>query len=327
MMRIFIILNGQGKVILLIIYKISALYTGTPLYILGTTKDKAWSLVLTSSLIVWVESNRIAKTNAQFIRHWQNAAKKKLIVIIHKGSLINQDNHYLLTAYPSSIFPLAEKNSKGYKIYIPIKDKHQQAKMDFASVNPKNTVEMRLPITPKNIAYIISTLIGKPYGWGNLYFYNDCSSEMVSLYTPFGIWLPRNSRAQVNQGKMIDRSNVSSEKRIAYLIQHGHKMMTLVYIGGHIFMYLGHYLNENAKKREYIAMTYQNIWGLKPPVDNRRSIIGQSLFLPLRLTYPEDTQLNSLANRKYFQIIYLDEDPIQTNEKRAPDLKALMLPQ
>lgn len=29
-----------------------------------------------------------------------------------------------------------------------------------------------------------------------MYFYNDCTAELKNLFTPFGIWLPRNSGAQ-----------------------------------------------------------------------------------------------------------------------------------
>jgi hypothetical protein len=58
-----------------------------------------------------------------------------------------------------------------------------------------------------------------------------------------------------------------------------------------------------------MAMTYQNLWGLKPPSGNTRSVIGKAVFFPLLLEYPEATSLESLAAKKYFHISYLDQLP------------------
>ena len=96
--------------------------------------------------------------------------------------------------------------------------------------------------------------------------------------------------------------------RVAYLIKHGRPWITIVYIGNHIFLYLGNY--SNAAKAS-IPLTYQNIWALKPLDESRRSIIGKSVILPLVENYPEDPTLNSQANTDNFQMIFLDEWPDQ----------------
>lgn len=41
--------------------QISAIWAGSPLYILGETKDRAWSLILSQDFIGWVKSSGIAK--------------------------------------------------------------------------------------------------------------------------------------------------------------------------------------------------------------------------------------------------------------------------
>lgn len=63
---------------------------------------------------------------------------------------------------------------------------------------------MPIKSSPKNFAKLIKSMVCKPYGWGNLYFNNDCSSEIRSLMLPFGIFLPRNSADQAQAGKNID---------------------------------------------------------------------------------------------------------------------------
>jgi cell wall-associated NlpC family hydrolase len=93
------------------------------------------------------------------------------------------------------------------KVLIPITNAYHNAKINFAKLKSKDATVMPLKATPHNFSTIISKLLGRPYGWGNMYFYNDCSAELQSLYTPFGIWLPRNSAAQKEIGKMVDKSS------------------------------------------------------------------------------------------------------------------------
>jgi len=296
----------------------SALWVGTPVYIIGKTLDQQWSLIITPSIAGWVESNNIAKTAPIFIEHWQKAAAQKLIAIIKTNSTI-VDNHgnYRFNAYVGAVFPA----SIFYRnlILIPIAAPNHSAKIRYTRINQETMATMPLSATPHNFVSIISTLINRTYGWGNMYFYNDCSDELKNLYTPFGIWLPRNSSEQVNAGRKIDLSSKNLEQRLAYLAANGHKLTTIVYIGGHIFMYLGTYSST--------IMTYQNIWGLHPKDNSSRAVIGKSVLLPLLKNYPEDANLDSLGNRAFFQLAYLDQIPPHTMEPQFFDLKAMTYPE
>ncbi|CAH2559925.1 SH3 domain-containing protein [Cardinium endosymbiont of Oedothorax gibbosus] len=84
----------------------SALFIGTPIYIINQTKDKRWSLVITPDFIVWVESKGVAYTNDRFIEKWKSIAKEKLAAIIQTDTaLVNQQGSYLATAYIGTLFP------------------------------------------------------------------------------------------------------------------------------------------------------------------------------------------------------------------------------
>ncbi|KJV92634.1 nlpC/P60 family protein [Rickettsia bellii str. RML Mogi] len=127
---------------------------------------------------------------------------------------------------------------------------------------------MPLDFTRHNMANLMSSLIGRPYGWGNMYFYNDCSAELKNLFTPFGIWLPRNSGAQAEFIKenfyTVDMSAATSLERLSYLMKNGKPFLTIIHIEGHVFLYIGNYPNVHNKESTLMAMTYQNIWGLRP---------------------------------------------------------------
>lgn len=73
--------------------------------------------------------------------------------------------------------------------------------------------------------------------------------------------------------------------------------MTLIYIHGHVMLYVG---NNGS------AITYQDVWGMSPKNRDKRYVIGQSIFFPLLKTYPENTDVASLAGRDVFQLVFLD---------------------
>ena len=304
----------------------SALWAGTPVYIIGETRDKAWLLVLTPDYIGWVKSSGIARASITFVNQWEAAAKNKLAAITHtQTSLTDENGQFLFSAYVGSVFPAIETD-KGIKLILPIAGKDHYAVITTTSVSHHDATVMPFTVTPHHLADIINTLIGRPYGWGNMYFYNDCSAELKSLFTPFGIWLPRHSSHQPTVGKMVDMTSYTPTQRLSWLKENGHPFLTIIYIGGHVVLYIGNYSSTN--DHSLMAMTYQNIWGLSPYPPERRSVIGQSVLFPMLLQYPEDSSLTSLAAKKFFQASYLDQLPDENHllQSKTIDLKSLMDP-
>jgi len=308
--------------------QMSALWAGTPVYIVGETRDHAWMLVITPDYIAWVKSSGIARTDTAFVRTWTAAAENKLAAITHtQTGIVDTKGIFLISAYVGSVFP-ATPLSTGLQLMIPVADTDHNAIIKNALVSYEDAAPMPVAATPHNFANIMKTMIGRPYGWGGMYFDNDCSAELKSLFTPFGIWLPRHSSDQLNVGKMVDMTSASQDKRLSYLMENGQRFLTLIYIGGHVILYVGNYPNPN-KDSALMAMTYQNVWGLSPNPPVRRAVIGKSVLFPMLLQYPEDTSLVSLAGKKYFQVSYLNQFPtpgLQMKQKGI-DLKSLMYPE
>lgn len=304
--------------------QVSAIWAGTPVYIIGQTTDAAWSLVLTPDFIAWIDSNSIGKVDNQFITTWQTAAKQHLAAIIRtKTHIVDDLGQFRFSAYVGSVFPM-QTNSLPGKIMIPVVNGRKQAVIQHALVNTEQAAIMPMPATPHQFIQIMKTLLGRPYGWGNMYFYNDCSAELKSLYTPFGIWLPRHSSEQVSVGQLQDLSSATLQHRLDFLTQKGHPFTTIVYIGGHIFMFIGSYPNIFNNDNKRMAMTYQNVWGLKPDPANRRAVIGQSVLLPLLTRFQEDPNLKSQASNSYFQVSFLDKPTHNLFQLNHIDLQSLI---
>ena len=157
---------------------------------------------------------------------------------------------------------------------------------------------MPLTASRQNLVKIINQLKNRPYGWGGAFFFNDCSQEIKSIFTPFGIWLPRNSAQQARMSSTLDLSKNNVDERIKLLKEKGRPLMTIIYIGGHVMLYIG-----NNKD----VVTYQNLWGLSPENHNKRYVIGQSLFFPLLKYYPENPEVSSLASKTTFKLVFLPD--------------------
>ena len=282
-----------------------SIWAGTPLYIIGTTKDHAWSLVQSPDVLAWVKSNGIARTDIKFVNQWKKQAKMQLAAITNtKTSILDSKGNFLFYAYIGSVFPMINDNT-GTKLMVP-DVVNGYAVIKYAKISKQHISIMPTLATPRNIATILKGLVGRPYGWGNAYFYNDCSAELKSLYTPFGIWLPRHSAHQAELGEVVDMSHSTPEQRLDYLMKNGKPFFTIVYINGHVVMYLGNYPNPQ-NKRELMAMSYHNKWGLKSvEEENTRIILGGGVFLPILLQYPEMPHVKSLAAEQYFKVVFLD---------------------
>lgn len=319
--------------------QMSAIWAGTPVYILGETADHAWYLVVTPDLIAWVQSNGIARVNQQFVNTWGKTARKNLVAITNTKISISdtEKNKNRFFGFIGAIFPLARQQTADVMILIPVANKMHQAKIYHATLSKQNAAVMPVLATQRHMIEIIKNLIGRPYGWGNMDFNNDCSAELKSLYTPFGIWLPRHSSYQVDPSKIplntVNLSHLTIDQRLDYLAQNGHKFMNIVYIGGHIFLYLGNYSNPN-NSAMIVPLSYQNMWGLRPknatPETDRRAVVGKAVIFPLLKNYPEDVTLNPHANHQLFIVGYLDEPPstqLQSLWKQTIiDLRYLMFP-
>lgn len=292
----------------------AAVYVGTSLYILSATMDKSWFLVLTPECIGWLKASGVAKADHSFIERWQKKAYEHLVGIKQSNVSIRDayTNHQFF-GYVGMIFPMKKLSPKKIEILIPAKKADGIATIHYAQIALDNIAVMPLSASKANFAHLFKTLQGRPYGWGNSGFYNDCSAEMKAIFTLFGFFMPRNTQSQILVGKLVDISDLKAKERADYLIKNGIPLLTLIHLKGHILLYVGTYKDKNNVP---FALSYQQVWGLYPKDKSSRSIIGQAVFLPLLLSYPQDTHLISQLDNNLFQLIYLNQfSPISQQQR------------
>lgn len=277
----------------------SSLAPATPVYILGQSRDQLWYLVMAPEVLGWVKSDDIGRVDSRFVDKWQTAANLHLgSTIDHHVPVMNQRRQVIFTAPVGTLLPVIDRSDDAYTVYLPVKNEYGQTDIEEGYVSTAALRQMPWLSSPQHFATMMRHMVGLPYGWGGYLGDNDCSAELRQLMLPFGVFLPRNSWDQSQSGKKDDQSKLSVRDRLEYLMAHGKPFRSVVYIGGHIMLYIGNHEYQG----KTVPMTYQNIWGLRPEDSSRRSIIGQSVFFPLLETYEEDTSLQSLAAKKWFVI-------------------------
>jgi cell wall-associated NlpC family hydrolase len=283
--------------------QVSAVRPGTPLYVLGTSADGAWRYVQTPDVQGWVRADGVASVDDAFVAAWRAAARKSLgVVVVASAALRDDGGVFRFDAPAGALLPLrAASGSAAQEALVPARNVDGRAVIRTAAVNPREIVQAPLAATPRHLAQLMKALIGRPYGWGNANFDNDCSAELQSIFAAFGVWLPRHSSTQMNAGTMTDLSASTPAERLDWLVQHGAPMRTLIYIGGHVMLYLGN----TERDGKTVPLVYQDVWGLRPADNSRRAVIGGSVIFPLLLSYPEDPNLESLAGTPVFQVSIL----------------------
>jgi NLPC_P60 stabilising domain, N term/SH3 domain (SH3b1 type)/SH3 domain of SH3b2 type/NlpC/P60 family len=308
--------------------QISAVRPGTPLYLLGGSVDGAWFYVQTPDVQGWVRSEGVALADDRFVDTWRAATARALgAVRVASAPVRDSRGVFRFDAPAGTMLPLSAVKSDAQQaaasagapvaanasapdninaaaaltVLVPARDVDGRAIIRTATLNDAQIAPMPLAATPRHLAMLMKTLIGRPYGWGNSGLYNDCSSELQSIFAVFGVWLPRHSSTQMSAGSMTDLSSSTPAQRLDYLAQHGVPLRTLIYIGGHVMLYIGN----TTRNGVAVPVVYQDVWGLRPADNSRRAVIGGSVILPLFEHIAEDVTLQSLAATPTFQISIL----------------------
>ena len=122
---------------------------------------------------------------------------------------------------------------------------------------------------------VINRMLGTPYGWGDSGGNRDCSGTARDLFTPFGIWLPRNSAAQAKAFPFVAFEECNGEEKEKILISGAVPFATLLRVPGHIMVYLGEFRGE--------PCVFHSTWGIRTSRDGRegRHIIGAAVITTL----------------------------------------------
>ena len=245
----------------------SLLKINSPVIVSHLSKDKAWAYAQASSFGGWINISDIAFVDEKFI----NEFKTNDYFIAKKEKFPLYENGFREYIKVGTIFP-----KKDDKYIVAKKVQNQKANISLVDIKDEEVSAFPIKYNTKNRIKIAKQLLNEPYGWGGLLNNRDCSSFTKDFFAPFGKYLERNSKAQTKNGLYKDMSKLSNKEKKLFLMKYGVPFSTLVYLKGHIMLYVG------IKDNEPLVM--HNVWSVKlkdSNGDEYRHIIGKAIITPL----------------------------------------------
>ena len=252
----------------------SALPLNTPVRVVNQSLDKAWLLVESHHAMGWVPTNQIVSADSVLMQMWTDSTH--VTPIIEPITVLDTLGHFIAQARVGAIFPLLDATPTYWMVGVVVR--HDAGGRVIPGLIPKRqAVKQPWPLTLDHAAQLADLFLCQPYGWGGYLNNRDCSALIKDFYTPFGIWLPRNSKAQSNYfPNHIDLSNLTDQQKEEQILVNGFPYLSLIYKPGHIMLQAGSRLNR--------PMVLHDLWGLKYKPRFKpegRHIVGQAVITTL----------------------------------------------
>jgi len=242
----------------------SALHINIPLLISHFSKDNRWAFVQASYSFGWVKTSDLALVDNTFVHYFENG---NYAMVIKDDLRLFHENKSISLVKVGALFPISKD-----KIHylVASSDKKGHAHIQKVIVTSPNLIAKKpLAFTPKNVAMVAKEFYGEPYGWGGGYGCRDCSATTRDFLGTFGIFLHRNSSKQAKDGTSISIKKLEKEKKKKMILEYADPFRSLLYVPGHIVLYLGQFKGEPV-----IMHTY---WGIRKK-DRSKLITGRTII-------------------------------------------------
>ena len=249
----------------------TSLPVGMPLLVTHASADGAWVYVETALVSGWVPTADTAVTDASFRSRYKNG--NYAVFVRDDVPLRDISGNYVSTASLGTMLPI-QSGTSSLTVMVPVRDPQGRAVIVPVGVSAGDALRKPLPLTAKAVARLGNVMMGQPYGWGGLLGNRDCSLAMRDLFTPFGVWLPRNSAAQAKAWRYVSLAGTPSGKE-SLIVSEGVPFATLLWLRGHITLYIGTYKGQ--------AVMFHDMWGIRTNDNGRegRHVIGRAVVTSL----------------------------------------------
>lgn len=264
----------------------SSLKINSPIFISHLSKDKRWALISNNSFGGWVKTEDIAYVDNDFIKEFKN---NNYFITIKDNLPIHFKDNFIEYIKIGTLLP---SNENGLILSSKKLDNYRRI---IYSDQKKYIKSFPLKFNKENILKLSQEFLEEPYGWGGILNNRDCSQFTQDFFFTFGKYLNRNSRGQKLNGKYLNLTMLNNNIKKDFIIKNAKPFETLVYMNGHIMIYVG-------KNKNNQPIIMHNIWSLKLKDiygNKYREIIGKNVITTLepgKKLYDYDKE-NSLLNR------------------------------
>ncbi|WRB07689.1 SH3 domain-containing protein [Helicobacter pylori] len=244
-------------------YQNSLIFQGTPVLITHFNLDKTYAHIQSSFVYGWIKVSDLAYMRDKDIE-LLTKLKNYVMPIKDKIPLYTDYGDFYTDARVGELFALIPQSQnasqnpqkKELKAYGFLKDAKGYAALQSVILDEKDFFVFPKAFNSENMAYFIDTMLGQKYGWGGLLGNRDCSAFTRDSFANFGILLPRNSYAQSRYANnYVDLSSMKAKEKEDYILKNATPFGTLIYLKGHIMLYLG--------ERNHQAIVAHSIWSVQ----------------------------------------------------------------
>ncbi|GAA8351142.1 SH3 domain-containing C40 family peptidase [Helicobacter pylori] len=228
-------------------YQNSLIFQGTPVLITHFNLDKTYAHIQSSFVYGWIKVGDLAYMRDKDIE-LLTKLKSYVMPIKDKIPLYTDYGDFYTDARVGELFALIPQSQntpqkpqkKELKAYGFLRDAKGYAALQSVILDEKDFFVFPKAFNSENMAYFIDTMLGQKYGWGGLLGNRDCSAFTRDSFANFGILLPRNSYAQSRYANnYVDLSPMKAKEKEDYILKNATPFGTLIYLKGHIMLYLG----------------------------------------------------------------------------------------
>jgi len=242
-------------------WQVSIVFAGTPLRILHATRAGDWLYVRTPFADGWVRSRDVGTVESN--TRTRLAGGNFVVPLRDRVPLHDDEGNFLFHARIGSVYSLSSRTDEAFRLKAAVSDGVGGTRFVESTVSRKDFSLFPLPMTPQNIGRIADAMADDPYGWGGMYGNRDCSAFLRDLFAGFGLWLPRNSFQQINEGKwIVPLGHLAPDEKERVIIETAVPFATILWMPGHVALYIG--------EHEGQAMALHVTWGVR-----RRTLLGE----------------------------------------------------
>ncbi len=233
----------------------SALFPGTPVALVHTSRDGRWWFVVGELYEAWIEKRFIAAGSAEAV--FGHGRKTPYLVVtgadvrttftpeLPQVSELRLDMGVrvpLVAQWPADRPVNGQHPYTAHVIELPIRD--AKGELAFAPALLRQSAEVAagyLPLSREALLRQSFKFLGERYGWGHSHEARDCSGFVSEVYRSFGVTLPRNTSDQAISpafNRIAFDPGMDHAARLAVL--RTLDVGDLVYIPGHVMMVIGH---------------------------------------------------------------------------------------
>jgi len=239
------------------ITRLTTLSPGEPILIYRRSFEVNWYFVQSSFYSGWINRKNLIEVSKKEFFYYNKSARTLILMeskvcteelptigkfhfqMGDKLVLANEDETNRFYFEMNTLFP-----EGCYPIKIPLKNRLDNETYGIFPISSAKEVKTSfLDFNQRNLIKQAFKMVGERYGWGGSDYNKDCSRFIMDIFKCFGIYLPRDTKYQEIMTP-AERTSFPQQTEERKIILDGLKTGDILFMKGHVMMYLGKFGNE-----------------------------------------------------------------------------------